>query len=85
MISDTLLGGEELESSHSSLITSVGLSTLGNVDGGLTSLAGETESPAAGRGTTLLSTIVKSGDALGILLAGGPLVGTLGLDTLLRG
>jgi hypothetical protein len=48
VVSDTLFGGEQREGSHCSLIASVGLSTLGDVNGGLTSLAGETESPAAG-------------------------------------
>jgi hypothetical protein len=49
---NTVLRGIEnsnwVDFSRASLVTSVGLSTLGDINGGLTSLAGKTESPAAG-------------------------------------
>ena len=67
-----------------SLVASLSLGTLGNIDCGLASLAGQTEGPARCLSSALFLTVLKGGSALGIFLAGSPLSGAFLLDALLR-
>ena len=62
---------------------SVGSSALGSVNGSLAALSGKAKSPAGLLGSALLLAVRKSRDALGVLLAGRPLVGALLCDALL--
>jgi len=62
----------------------VGSSALGYVDSRLVLLSSEAKFPAGLLGSALLLAVLKGRDALGVLLAGGPLVGTLLFDALLR-
>ena len=59
------------------------LAALGNSDGGFVSLASEAGLPARLFVTALLLAVLESGDALGVGLAGLPLLGALLFDALL--
>jgi hypothetical protein len=64
--------------------TFVCLCAFSNIDSGLTALSRKTQSPARLFSSTLLLTILKSGDAFGVLLASSPLVGAFLFNALLR-
>jgi len=61
----------------------IGISALGDIDCCLAALGWEAESPARSFGSTLLFTVLKSGDAFGVLLTGSPLGGTFLFNALL--
>jgi len=67
---------------HSEAI--VGLCAPSNVNSSLAAFSGQAQSPAAGLSATLLLAVLEGRNALRVVLAGSPLVGTLLFNALLR-
>ena len=69
---------------HRNFVASLGMSTFGSIDGGLTSLSAEAELPACGLCSAFLLAILEGRQALWILLAFSVLAGALLLKTILN-
>jgi hypothetical protein len=62
----------------------VGGGALGDVDGGMVSGSREAQFPAGLLGAAFLLAFLNGGDAVCVCFAGGPFLGALFLDALLR-